>query len=849
MSNCLTSLLELAKESIPEATKRTLRDMDERFERIKQQNPDLSAAELNGVMHMLVENELMRIAERTKAARLIDLEVITKGSEMLLDTSTGQSLGDNAIAFVSGTSARLIKGGNRGVRAVAKGIEGRFLGQLFHAVRNDLKVLSRGAIDRELTLEMSGVDSGSPTAARIAKMYNKIMTKLFDMKKGVNPFLEKIEDYTHRQNHNRDKIVKAGFEEWSNFILANYGKKSFPDLSPAQVQERLLAIFDSIKADEYSSTYLKDPGNKLRQMARERVLLPNDAEAFYKYHTLFGEGTIFDVMVGTIQKAANDISQIERFGTNPVENIKKVFRLALKNADEKQRASYIKLKSRIDANVQHTLGFSSVPAKTVRAKAVQFILQAQVIAKLPLVALSLVDDITRAMAITRNTLGTNPISNLGNLTYHYMRSFISEKSAVETAPYVWIFVDSYLGKLSQDLGTIENAPGVMGRMMKFMSKANFADAHHRAARTSVGITVAKALAANAQKNFADLDPVLRQHGLQRYGAGAAEWKLINYARETIEAEGLEMPFDMDIITPEAFDRVPDSAVTEYLVDTGKIKKGETATKAEIDAAKNNVSNTVGGIINDLADAGSSSSGSAEYAFLLRGTDINSGLGQTLRLFSQFASVQVKNFNTTKRVLSSGADANKRNYAGAALLVGGGATAYAMKQFARAMLSNQTPPDPTDPEFILGALASGVGGSPISDALVHTAQSDFNPYLSKLQYTASLAGPAVGDALDVGTLAFSTMDALFSDKPSVDAQGLMGQVARIAEKTPFAAPFKLPYTKNVMEYYLFNELRQWGNPKYLRNQEKRMKKSDESGFLTEQGLWPEREYFILDPRNK
>lgn len=838
-NKCLSKVLEYAKETGQKFDRRTMEGYAERFERMFDNNPEMSRAEIFAALDGIIEQDAVKRAEAGRAARLLNLKSVAEGINFLNDNRFGTDIVDNAHALLTGKSDKVVFGGNRGIRTVENGLAGRLLNKLFLAVEKDVDLLRRSGLDRELILEMGNVESGSPAAKRVAKAYNSIMNEVFDLKKSVNPFLEKISDYFIRQSHSREKISKVTFEQWAQVIEDTHGKKSFPDLSSDEKLMRLRGIYDAIINDDYGASFIKEPGNKMYAMARERVLIPNDADSFYRYFKTFGEGNVFETMQQTIRKGARDVAVMERLGATPKENFDKIIRTAMNKADPALRKKYAKNEKLLKAELETILGFSNAPAKTIAAKATKFILASEAVAKLSGVYLSLVDDIGRAAAMVEYTTGENPISTIGELVHNYARAFISKEHSAEAGKYVWLFTEGMHGSLINELASPDVAPGIMGRMAKVMSKLNFMERHQRAASTSIGIVISSMLADNVTRPFDKLSPFLR-NTLTRAGISAEHWKVLAKGVEDLGPQSRQ--FVGKLLTPEGIDAIPDA---DFAAIISK-KTGKPATPADIFRERSSLSNSVGALINDVAEAGSSTAGVAEMAKLYRGLDINDPLGMALRLIFQFKTAMMKNYNTTRRIYYSGADPMKGNYAGLAKVVGYGVVLYAMKKWAQSAMNGKTPEDPSTPGFVTQALVSSVGGSPFMDTLVHVGQLDYNKMLSKGQFATALLGPTANDALDIFELARRT-GAYVGGNRQVKGEDIVNQLGRIASQSPLGALLKLPYTKSLMDYHIFNEIRSIGNPGYLRHVREQMKES--GGPLTEAGLWPEQEYFMLDPRNK
>lgn len=861
MGPCSIKVSEYAKETGIDIEDARLKEFESRFEQLKRNNPFMSKAQAYSIIGRMVEEDEVLMAEKKRTMRLQELRLGTEGVAMVRDTRFGADVVDNLEAFLSGKSDRVAKGGNLGIRAQGKAFEGRWMSKFMMAIEKDLTILQaadkKSPISREIIHALNGAthigdQPISPTALNVAKAFNDIMAEVAHEKKLVNPFFETIQDYFIRQTHSRDEIKKVSPAEWTNDVLRLYGDKSFPDLKPMEQVIRVNEILSAILEDKYSSSYSKEPGNKAYAMNRQRKLIPNNADAFHEYHAKYGDGNIFEVMQKTIRKSSQDIAVMQRLGANPADTFAFIKRVATRDASE---ATLNKLKNRgarLDAIFDTAMGFSSVPANTMVGRATQAVLAWQSFTKLANVYLSLVDDVHRAHRIVEATTGENSFANIAHMTRNYMNGFFSADAAKEMGKYVDIWTSAYHGNVMAEMGGIDNAPGLMGRIAKGMNKLNFMEQHSRAAAPATAIAISSILADKVHLTFEQLHQKMKYHLFERYAFDQHDWNnVLRHAVQDVGTEGNSTNIGK-LITPEAIRELPDSHFEQSLRDrnidpkTGKTREGPI-TPREIAKERARVANQFGAMLNDIAEAGTSTAGTHEFAYMHRGTDVNDAVGSFLRFIWAFKSASLKNYNTSWRLYHSGLDPMKGNLAGVAKLVGAGFTLYAMKRWAQDAINRHTPSDPSNfKEFIAPGLATALAGGPAVDILMHVFQQE-NDVFTEGKILQAVAGPVFSDVVDYADLAHKLAGAPFGSK-KVKADDIMGKIARLGViNGPVSPLLKLPYTKSVMDYYITDEIRQIGNSRYLRHMREQMK--DSGSLLTKEGIWPKQEMFMLDPRYK
>ncbi len=848
---CYTKVADYAAETGQDISEADLREYQERFNRVLQHNPYMTKAQAFQAIGRIIETDEVMMAENRAAAKVKEVKVREDAVAMARDIRHGSDVVDNLHALVTGSSARVVKGGNRGINVVRKGIIARYMNEIMYTVDKHVGVLLRGEIDREIIHAMDGVVEidGRPishVALEVAKAYQVVMAKMFDQKKLVTPYLERIPDYFLRQTHSMERVAAVDFHEWHADIEASFGDKSFPGLSDEKRFTRLGAINTAIINDHGSSSYNDNPGNKSYSMTRERVLIPNDAEAFFKYFTKYGKGTVFEIMQQTIYKTARDIAVMERLGAEPEKMLSRVAEIALRDANEATLKKYENRKPRLMAELRTAMGHSGAPAKNIYGRATQNILAYEAASKLSGVYLSLIDDVGRAMNIIDHTTGSNPVNDIGQLTYHYMNGLISKEYAKEASRYVSIWVDSLNGHTLNEMGVDQNAPGVMGAITKTMSKVSLMEAHHRGAAPATAIVVSTIAADNAHLPYEKLNKFMQHHMLERYGFDRYDWDIIRQGIEDVSKINAKSSLGK-LLTVEGIAAVPDSEYRKMMATRdgpADVPPTDTQIAVQIAVERARLENGWGAAMNDIAEAGTSTAGTTEFARLHGGMDINNPIGAALKLFFLFKSASLKNLNTSKRLFYSGADPKSGNWSGMAKILAYGVPLYFMKQWATDVINHNTPSDPSNiKRHVIPSLAAAIGTSPVADAFLYVFRNDYNKILSKGQQALAASGPVGADTADFEDF-ISEVASLAEDKSKVKMDDVYAKMARLAiTNSPVGGLLKLPYVKAVGGGYILDELKAMGNKRYERNEEK--KREESGGFLNRHGLWWDQEHYTLD----
>ena len=151
-------------------------------------------------------------------------------------------------------------------------------------------------------------------------------------------------DFILGLNHNIDKIIKAGPDEWVSFMKDNINLDDLysAGVPPSSVTDFLRDVYQTIttngrfKLPEYMPAGLKSVVNKRNH---HRILNMKDSDAWWKYHELFSEPDVYSAVSEYSRKIGKDIGLLETYGPKPEAFV----RSALREADKinPQRVTHV----------------------------------------------------------------------------------------------------------------------------------------------------------------------------------------------------------------------------------------------------------------------------------------------------------------------------------------------------------------------------------------------------------------------------------------------------------------------------------------------------------------------------
>jgi hypothetical protein len=233
-------------------------------------------------------------------------------------------------------------------RAVASMLQGdaRFKGRNFETVYNGyigrygelfadaLDVIGKGVFGVQrgaahfpnIVRELWGTNTGDAEAALIAKAYLKLQDTMLDDFNRVGGSIRKRADFRLPQWHNVAKTVKAGADKWIedhmrwldwDKMMLDDGRLIPPDEREAVLRE-VYATQASDGATKIDPTKFGGKGHSIgNQLEKHRFLVYKSSDAWLEQHELYGDGTVFDVMMEHMNDMARQTSLVDMFGPNP----------------------------------------------------------------------------------------------------------------------------------------------------------------------------------------------------------------------------------------------------------------------------------------------------------------------------------------------------------------------------------------------------------------------------------------------------------------------------------------------------------------------------------------------------
>ncbi len=624
------------------------------------------------------------------------------------------------------------------------------------------------------------------------------------------------------QAHDAVKVQAAGADDWAAKVLPLLDRRQYLRadgslMADAEVTDMLRAAHETIATGGANKT---EPGQFRGSGARanhgndHRVLHFKDGDAWMDYMRGFGEGSLYDAMMGHVGAMARDVALLERYGPNP----EQWWRVQDDTAARADGRGTMASKSAMNQPGAYwsILTGKTGTAENQRVAAVgQNLRNLQTAAKLGGAVVSSFTDVATVGA----TLHFNRLPYFG-----YLRNIGRQALSGEHRKFLQahgVIGESLTGTLNRWTGD-NLTHSLSGRVAGSVMKLSLMNAWSDGLRGAFAATMMQGFARKSGKAWGQLDEWDR-HLLERKGITEAEWKVIAAAAPT--------------------DRVGTKYLTAAAIrETGAENAAQVASKwlAFVhDEAQFAVINP------DLATRAIVTGGGMQAGTLG---------GEAMRCAAQFKAFPVAMMTRHwRRIFETpqGMEGAPMGFTGH-----GGATTNRVAVFAalqvsammlgaavlqsKALLQGKDPyamlDDDGDPEgrFWLRALAQGGGMGYLGDVLL----SDPTEYRGNgFERAAGVLGPVAGTVAGLGDLTVGNAWE-FAKSQKAGASAKLEDTHAAAEAMRWANS-NLPYanlwqTRAAWEHWFIHNAQEAVNPGYLSRMQRRAQKDWGQGYWWEPG---------------
>lgn len=678
--------------------------------------------------------------------------------------------------------------------------------------------LIRGELDRDIARalwqrgqdapNMKGIPKEAQQLGEIIHKWQEV-ARLDANKAGA--WIKKLPGYIVRQSHDINRIRRAGFEEWRDFILPKLDARTFDDVD--DIGKYLAGVYDGLASGVHlktssAPTGLKGTANVGRKMSHERSLHFKSADDWSDYNERFGAGSLREALLQGLERSAASTGLMRTLGPNAEANLKEIMTSIMRSLEGQPD----RLKAfRDDENwltnrFKELDGSTRIPANSMGAQVSASVRAVQSMSKLGGSVISAFSDVP-IYASEMRYQGRSMLSGMGEALAGLTRGRGSREQR-EILGMLGVYFDSMRGAITSRFSGHDDLPGKMSRLMQSFFKWNGLTWWTDTMRASAALGMSHRLAQHKDRAWAALDTDL-QRTLGLYGIDPGKWEIVRSAAAK-QADGRQY------IVPEAVRDLGDEPFAAYLT-----AGGFKPTEAKIRELRREIEAQLRSYFVDRAEYAVIMPDQRTHAIMRRGTRPGTVEGEALRFIGQFKSFPIAVIQKAvgREVYGRGSDTLRqalRNGNGemlglAQLMVWTTLFGYGAMT-TKDLLKGKTPRDPLSPKTWAAALTQGGGAGIYGDFLLGET-SRFGGGLLQ-----TVAGPTLGAVDD-----FHDLYTRLRNGDDAAAQGFRFLI----NNTPFANLF---YTRTALDYLFLHALQESLNPGYLKRLERRVEKEQGQTFL-------------------
>jgi hypothetical protein len=674
--------------------------------------------------------------------------------------------------------------------------------------------------------------TGSQEAFELAKILVGVNKKLYTTLKAAGSSINELSDFIMPLTHSARKIHAQGFNAWVAKVdpLLDVDRTFGPAATPQYRNEFLREVYGDVVSGKVRPENINatlGTVNLDKKVSKSRSLHFKGPDELHAYTSEFADKDLSLAVLDSIQKISHQAAAIERFGSNPEANFRRMIeemRDEFRTADPKESQAFERGIRAAKESFDTLIGRATSSGSGLGAK-IYYGAKTWAYAKLlGKVAISSIPDWAISTGITSKLGQRSYFHQAGVLATDFIRQLPASNQkevAKRTSVLIEDYAKYYIDRISGDADAIAQGRsiGMATKLSQGLHKLSLSHLQMDAAKTAIALDTERALGKVADLNYKSL-PNDVMANLQRFGIDEPKWELI---RQTKGENGINTS-GIDLLTDDQLNAV----IKKYgLTDKARMVKGEFPP-LDPSLFRRTLEIDVANMFSDIADAGVPTPGTRTQRRLHRGTHIDTPQGLALRLVTTFFSYPLTALDSWTRIGSSSIDNAATNWH-QALRMGGAnpmitTTVSMMGLGAVALTLNElsegkTPPDFSKPEVMIDVMQKSGALFLMGDFLLGQHALHGKDIGDKLQ------GPLLGEAIDAYSILDNLKAAAITGKKSYVSKAYKDWVKLGYRQIP-----NLLWTKHAMDQLIGFQIMELSSPGFLKRRKKRMKERGQEFLL-------------------
>jgi hypothetical protein len=707
-----------------------------------------------------------------------------------------------------------------------------------------------GALDNDTADDMWAMKAGPPKgpannpARKLAEILApplSLLRKRFNM---AGAHIGDVLDHVAHTNYDgrkmriaagRSKTPDEAFDAWWRVTEGRWNPETFTDnhVEPegnetmGDARRRFArSVFDAVVTGvhkqgpglEYSTEGFvplayEGSANLARKLSEPRVIRWKSGRAWMENMREFGMATtLTQAVMQEIETGARHIALMEKFGTNPMGNLK----LIMRQVEEDYRSDldgvkkFQDKKNGIEAVMMQLDGSANRPANQMGAAISSSIRTVLTMGFGGGFGLTHLASVAPTVTSELRHHGVPMLKSLGLLIQKLAggRYWTSEERKDIQAK-----LGAYAAGLTREMYSrwqpdVDGIPGRLAGLANIYMKFTVLPYIFENTQAGVREVLANDLARYSAKRFGELDPHLSQI-IGKYGIGEAEWDLLRAVPDLPQADG------MTYLTPDVGRRIDPVEAEKLLRARGTLgpKSSPETIAREVEHLGFELSDKLASYYGDTAALSVVTPGAKERAWVLGKTQRGTVPGEAARFMLQFKMWPIAAMTQLigREIHLS---LNKKDMAwGLGTLAAISTLAGYVRLSVNNAASGRPVPDPMDPRTLLASLAQGGGVGILGDFLF----GEVNRFEGGLWST--LAGPLATEANSVWTLYQRWANGDYDKDEHPTSRGPWADLLRLGVRHVPGA--NLVYLKGFLDYLVWYHLYEAASPGWWERTNRRL----------------------------
>ena len=452
------------------------------------------------------------------------------------------------------------------VQVRGRGITGPLLGVVSWKIRSigAEKLAISGAMDKEIAMEMAGKSTGNKLAKELAEALAPPMEHIRQRLNAAGANIAKATDFIAHTSHDpyllrraagsvKDSVDDA-FKAWWDFVTPKLDAKTYENITPKPgesmpdatlrfgrgIYEALVTGVhmssegtNGIKLDGFTPHAYEGSRNLAKALSHARVLMWKGPEEWHGYMQKFGyPSSLTHSVLGSIQKAGNQIALMERYGTNPMASLKTIIEQTerkYRSIDPDGVAAFGNQKAYLEQYMAQLDGSANIASNQVWAEIGRSVRTAETTATLGGVGVTHATSALYTVPLELRHHGVGTLATFQEIARQIFRGR-SSAEAKELAGQLGAYSDGLLRDASSVYNPDFGRPGLLSSIANTYMKYTGLPYILNGAQAATRFLLSHNLGQSVGKVFEKLD-AMHQIMLESYGIGPKEWNLMRSVPE------------------------------------------------------------------------------------------------------------------------------------------------------------------------------------------------------------------------------------------------------------------------------------------------------------------------------